>query len=607
MCGINGIIGLKNKVEAHKIIGLMNQAMQHRGPNDEGKFIDDNVAFGHRRLSIIDLSNAGHQPMFSADKNVVIAFNGEIYNFKSLKVQLSDYPFKTNTDTEVILAAYQKWGIQFIEKLDGMFAIALYDIASKTICLIRDRLGVKPLYYAISEQNEIVFASEIRSILASNKIAKKLNSDSLNNYLTFQTVVGSKCMVNGIKMLDAGSFAIIHNGHINFQKYWQPNAANTSNDNYETAKYKTKELIIQAVEKRLMSDVPLGAFLSGGIDSSAVVAAMSECSIKANTFNINFNEKTYSEAKFASIIAKKFNTNHTQIDLSASDFLNLLPNSLIALDHPSTDGANTYVVSKAVKDAGISVALSGIGGDEWFGGYPVFNHLKNKKIEALKLIPQIIRKTILRSFYNQDNNYSNAKKYELLSSKLTLEDSYLAIRKLFTQHQINGLLNFNSQPNNKLKIASNNYSETSIAEWQNYLMPVLLRDTDQMGMAHALEIREPFLDYQLIEYVLSLPEKYKMGKMPKSLLVNTMGNLLPTEIVDRPKMGFVLPWEHWVKNELKDAVNIGFEALCNHSAFNAEVLINLKNNYYSNRYNIRWNMIWNLTILGIWIKNNHIE
>ncbi len=607
MCGINGIIGLKNKDEANTIIGLMNHAMQHRGPNDEGIFCNENVALGHRRLSIIDLSNAGHQPMFSADGNIVIAFNGEIYNFKTLKAQLTDYPFKTQTDTEVILAAYQKWGIQFVEKLDGMFAIALYDINANTVCLIRDRLGVKPLYYAITEQNEIVFASEIRSILASGKIAKKLNADALNNYLTFQTVVGNQSMVSGIKMIDAGSFAIVHNGHINFQTYWQPNAANTSKDSYETAKHKTKDLIFKAVEKRLMADVPLGAFLSGGIDSSAVVAAMSECGIKANTFNINFNEKTFSEAKYAAIIAKKFNTNHIQIDLSATDFLNLLPNALAALDHPSTDGANTYVVSKAVKDAGISVALSGIGGDEWFGGYPVFEHLKNKKITALKLLPQSLRKIIFKSFFNEDKNYSNAKKHELLSSKLTLEDSYLAVRKLFTQKQINALLHANSQKKFNINLASNNYSETSIAEWQNYLMPVLLRDTDQMGMAHALEIREPFLDYQLVEYILSLPESYKMGKMPKSLLVNAMGNLLPTEIVNRPKMGFVLPWENWVKNELKDTVKIGFDILCNHSAFNAEALINLKNNYYNNNLNIRWNMVWNLAILGIWIKNNNIE
>ncbi len=607
MCGINGITGIADINEAQKIVGLMNQSMQHRGPNDEGTFVDENIALGHRRLSIIDLSNAGHQPMFSENKKIVVAFNGEIYNFLSLKKQLPHYTFKTNTDTEVILAAYLHWGIQFIEKLDGMFAIALYDIEAKTLCLIRDRLGVKPLYYAETINNEIIFASEIRSILASGKIKKKLNISEITNYLTFQTTLGNDTLVEGIKLIEAGSMAVILNNEITFQKYWQINPPRFSEDSFEKAKIKTKDLVIQAVEKRLMSDVPLGAFLSGGIDSSAVVAAMSECGIKANTYNINFNEKEFSEAKYATLISKKYNTNHTQIDLTASDFLTLLPKALSALDHPSTDGTNTYVVSKAVKDAGISVALSGIGGDEWFGGYPVFNHLKSKKLNALKLIPTAFRKPIFNTLGKIKDDYTAEKKYELLSNDINVNNSYLAVRKLFTKHQITQILKSDVKFNLLSGPQSNNYTSISIAEWRNYLMPVLLRDTDQMGMAHALEIREPFLDYKLVEYILSLPEAYKKDDVPKSLLVNAMGNLLPKEIVERPKKGFVLPWEHWLKNELKRTVNEGLDVICNHDAFNAFEINNLRHNYFNSKQNIRWNMIWNIVVLGIWMKNNEIE
>ena len=606
MCGINGIIGT-SLADSKSIVTAMNSSMKHRGPDDSGSYIDTSFAFGQTRLSIIDLSSAGHQPMFSNDGKVCITFNGEIYNFKGIKSQLSDYPFITNTDTEVIIAAYLKWGIKCVEKLDGMFAFALNDSNSNETFLVRDRLGVKPLYYHHTNDGSLIFASEVRSLLASGLIKRSLNSNALSDYLTFQTIPGNNTLIEGVQMLPSGSYMTNKGNTFDIFNYWSIKDYKETETNQNLAIRTTRELFLGAVEKRLMSDVPLGVFLSGGIDSSAVVAAMSECGVSINSYNINFNEKQFSEAKYAAMIAEKFKTNHTQIDLSADEFLGMFPAALNALDQPSWDGVNTYVVSKAVKGAGISVALSGVGGDEWFGGYPVFNRLGGGSIEKLKYIPQSIRQLIATTANYTKQDYSGAKKFELLASNMSIENSYYAIRKLFTQSQINSILNQSKAFNHSYFPDSNQYKAISIAEWENYLKPMLLRDTDQMGMAHALEIREPFLDYQLVEYVLSLPDAFKKGKAPKALLVDAMGDLIPKEIVHRPKMGFVLPWQNWLKNELKPIVNEGLDVLCHHSLFNANTINELRKNYYSNKNNIRWNMILNLAVLGLWIKNNKIE
>ncbi len=606
MCGINGIVGT-NQTNAKEIIEKMNKSMRHRGPDDEGIFADERLALGHVRLSIIDLTMAGHQPMFSNNQKIVMAFNGEIYNFLSVKKQLSDYDFKTHTDTEVIIAAYQKWGLKFIEKIDGMFAIALYDIELGKLFLIRDRLGVKPIYYSQTPQGEFIFASEIRSLLASNKLERKLNADVLSDYLTWQTIPGEQTLIKNVKMIPSGSYMVVEDSNFQIHAYWDIKNYSTYTGSYQEAVKNTKNLFFKAVEKRLMADVPLGVFLSGGIDSSAVVAAMSECGTNINSYNINFNEKQFSEAKYATIVAKKFKTNHTQIDLSAQDFLSIFPSALNALDQPSWDGVNTYVVAKVVKQAGISVALSGVGGDEWFGGYPVFNLLNNASLAKLKLIPQPIRKLMSGAMALLKEDYAKAKKYELLESNLNVKDSYFAIRKLFTNRQIQTLLK-QAKPFDKSYFpSSSNYSEISVAEWENYLKPMLLRDTDQMGMAHALEIREPFLDYELIEFVLSLPDAYKKGNFTKSLLVNAMGDLIPSEIYNRPKMGFVLPWEKWLKQDLKVVVNEGLDVLSNHPNFNQSTIEALRQKYFNNQYGIRWNMILNLAVLGIWIKTNDIN
>jgi asparagine synthase (glutamine-hydrolysing) len=607
MCGINGIIRVNDPQKARTSIVLMNGCLKHRGPDDEGVYADDFASLGQRRLAIIDLSEAGHQPMFSHDSSIAIVFNGEIYNFRDIKAELQDYDFVTHTDTEVIIAAYQKWGISFIEKLDGMFAIALYDKVLQAVFLIRDRLGVKPLYYYESPEKEVYFSSEIRGIAAIPGFKKELNSEAIHDYLSYQTVAGQSTLLKNVLMLEAGTYARIDKSGIEKKNYWKPRYQTRTDIPYDNAVKDVRELFFRAVEKRLMSDVPLGTFLSGGIDSSAIVAAMSECGIRPATFNVNFTEGKFSEAHYARIVAKKFNTRHTEINLKEDYFLGLLPAAVNALDHPSIDGLNTYIVSRATKEAGITVALSGVGGDEWFAGYPVFKRLHENALGRFKLVPRFLRAGASAALSAIMQDDSKAKKFRLLASQLGNRDLYMAERMLFTPAQIHKLLKKDPGTNAMDPGELKNIPDLSIAEWEYYLMPVLLRDTDQMGMAHSLEIREPFLDYKLIEYLLALPDAYKFGPKPKQLLVSAMGDLLPDEIVTRPKMGFVLPYEVWMKKELGSFVREGLSALKGHKAFNETGISALENNYFSGRNGVRWTMIWSLSVLGHWIKNNQIE
>lgn len=604
MCGINGIFNVKNKALSLQKLQAMNLAMKHRGPDDSGVFYNDEIALGQTRLSIIDLSSAGHQPMFSKNKNIVLVFNGEIYNFKSLKKQLGDYDFITQTDTEVIIAAYLKWGINFIDYLDGMFAIALYDIKNNVSFLIRDRLGVKPLYFYTNTINETYFASEIRSVIEGSGLTPKLNKSKISEFLTLQTVSGNETILQDIFSLEPGTYLMFKDKLQSKHTYWQPNSDINYSINKEEATNKVHDLFYESIEKRLVSDVPLGAFLSGGIDSSAVVAAMSSFGSNVNTFNINFAEGAFSEAKYAQIIAKKYKTNHTEINLKPQSFIDLLPQGIQSLDHPSIDGLNTYVVSKSTKDAGITVALSGVGGDEWFAGYPSFSHFRNKGFEKYKMIPKPVRLAISK-IAQLKNSEMNRKKWEFLETNLDFYDLYLAQKSVFSQSQINKILNGNISQNISSTIET--ISDLSIIEWKKYLMPVLLRDTDQMGMAHSLEIREPFLDYRLVEYLLQLPDDFKFGKYPKQLLVDAMKNELPIDIIDRSKMGFVLPYELWLKKELKDYVEQGLNYIRNNDNFNENYINYLQDSYFNNKNNVRWNMIWILAVFGHWINNNNVK
>ena len=627
MCGINGILGVENPEKGKSYIAKMNSKMAHRGPDDDGIFADLHIAVGQRRLSIIDLSSGGHQPMWSNDKRFCIVYNGELYNFRELRFDLErasrgsedkPYHFKTASDTEVILAAYSRWGKDCLQKFNGMYGFAIWDVEREELFIARDRLGVKPIYYAY-QNSVLAFSSEIRSLLASDIVPRKLNAAALTDYLRYQTVHAPQTMIKDVYMLMPGHYIIANKKEIKIEKYWDINQSisNKKIDTpYNEVCLKVNNLFEKAVQRRLVADVPFGAFLSGGIDSSAVVGMMSKVSSsKVKTFSVVFEDEQFSEAKYARIIANKFNTDHHEIKLTPNDFKNELNDALLAMDHPSGDGPNTYVVSKATKNAGITMALSGLGGDELFAGYDIFNRtLKLDKLKWLSGIPGIALAAKINKSLRP--GVSSAKIAELLElNSLNFKNTYPLSRQVLLEDQIRKLLKGNSNSQNavsdiikNIKAQSGNLlSAVGIAEISTYMQNVLLRDTDQMSMAHALEIRVPFLDYELVEYVIGLSDNYKIPVTPKKLLVDALGEMLPPEIVNRPKMGFTLPWKNWLKTDFRALCEVNLKLLGNNPHFDADEINSLWQRFLKDDPFITWSRIWYLVVLQNWITENNIE
>lgn len=635
MCGINGIFGLQDSNDSKLRVGQMNNAMSHRGPDDHGVFNDGSATLGHRRLSIIDLSSAGHQPMTSSDGRYTIVYNGELYNYKALRFDLSrasrstsgetqqSYLFETNTDTEVIIAAYARWGADCLHRFNGMYAFAIWDNQTRELFIARDRMGIKPLYYS-QQGDALVFASELRSVLASGLVARKLNKRSLVDYLRYQTVHAPSTIIDNVSMLLPGHYITISEAGFKIFRYWTlPVKSNNeiAGKSYKEICTDVHSLLGDAVERRLVADVPFGAFLSGGIDSSAIVGLMSRVQHdKVKTFSVVFDEKDFSEAQYAQMIAKKFDTDHHEIHLRVSDFLEELPNALKAMDHPSGDGPNTYVVSKATRGAGITMALSGLGGDELFAGYDIFPRmLQLHKKRWLEMVPGFMRVMAGNALKSRKPGVQAEKMAELLRLKhFDLSSAYPLSRQVLLDKQVRSLLKNKDLPANRVfeimaELASRSakdlpmLSKVSSAEISTYMQNVLLRDTDQMSMAHALEVRVPFLDYTLVEYVMSVPDKYKEPHTPKKLLVDSLGDLLPPEIVNRPKMGFSFPWKHWMKNELKGFCEERLTALSKRELFDGDGVMQLWRSFLADDPRVTWSRVWPLVVLENWMQENKIE
>lgn len=628
MCGINGFISTQHSQQDREtIVRKMNDLLKHRGPNNDGTFSDKNTTLGHRRLSIIDLSESANQPFFSHDKKLVIVFNGEIYNYRELKLELqraaqgsghSTYFFNTNSDTEVILAAYLRWGNQCVNYLNGMFAFAIYNIETGNVFAARDRMGVKPFYYHYTE-NLFVFSSEVRPIINSGIKTFKLNLDLISEYIQYQTVHAPNTIVKGVKQLLPGHYLEYTNNKAAVTEYWKPeHFIQQKNElSYKENCNKVFELVSASVQRRLVSDVPFGAFLSGGIDSSIVVALMSKVSNeKINTFNISFDESEFSESKYAQVIAKKYNTIHHEIKLTPEDFLKDLPNALNAMDHPSGDGPNTYIVSKATKNAGITMALSGIGGDELFAGYENFKRLKELQEKwLLKVMPGVALKIGGALVKSRKRSIGNQKIAEILNlDDHQLKNIYPLSRSVFTNKELNTLVKQDNASQTVASIASSIkiddkkiLSAISCMEIKTYLQNVLLRDTDQMSMAVALEVREPFLDHNLVEFALGINDEQKYPTTPKKLLVDSMGDLLPNEIVNRPKMGFTLPWQHWLKNELRSFCENNITKLDAKGILKPNASKNLWDRFLNDDPLVTWSRVWHLVVLNDWIDKNTID
>jgi len=624
MCGINGIFHFSGATKSNGLIERMNEKLAHRGPDAVGVFQDDVVQLGHRRLSIIDVSEAANQPFISADGNFVIVFNGEIYNYRTVKNQLTDYQFKTNGDTEVILAAYIKWGENCLRVLNGIFSFAIWDKSKKELFVSRDRLGVKPLYYFLSN-NYFVFSSSLKSILSTNLVERKISKSGLIDFLRYQTVHAPATIIEDIDVLMPGHFMRVNEEDgVVFKEYWNVTQAQRKKyESIDAVHAAVKNQLTQSVEMQLVADVPFGAFLSGGIDSSLIVALMSKVhNQKVDTFSVVFKEQEFSEREFSQLVAKKFQTNHHEIELSVNDFKELIPAALSFMDHPSGDGPNTFVVSKKTKEAGIKMALSGLGGDELFGGYSIFNQLPNLQNKKwIRSFPGYGRRPFAKIYHSLKGTVASSKISALLSlDNYEVADIYQIYRQVLMDEQIIKLVSYPYLSSNRVFEITNelvgyktngaslpNLSKISVAEISTYMQNVLLRDADQMSMASGLEVRVPFLDHELVELVLGIGDEFKKPITPKKLLVDSFADLLPQEIYNRPKMGFVLPYEKWMKNDLRDFCQARIDYLKESEHFNGKELEQLWKKFLSGNKLITWSRIWPLVVLSNWMKENNVR
>ncbi len=617
MCGIAGLITRPDTIADQTLIGLMTRQLSHRGPDADGGWAEENVALGHRRLSIIDLTDGANQPLSSADGRYVITFNGEIYNYQAIRQQLTDYPFQTNSDTEVILAAYERWGAACVDHFNGMFAFAIWDRHTKELFAARDRLGKKPFYY-YHDEHVFVFASEVRALLQTGLVPRRLNTAMLPQYLMYQTVAAPNTLVTGVRQLQAGHLARFIDHQWTETRYWDlmtpPPADPALLHNATTVQWHVRALLQDSVARRLVSDVPLGAFLSGGIDSSAVVALMAEQTEQpVNTFTVTFQEAAFDESVYARQLASRFNTRHTELPLSAGQLLAELPTILASMDQPSGDGPNTYMVSKLTREAGITVALSGLGGDEVFAGYSTFGrYARLRQLSWLWRLPRPIRQGVLSQVSPGTNQQKLADLVNLRS--LGPANLFPLLRQSTSATATQQLLGTDRLANPYPAILDerqadlhqlDNMSQLTINELLTYTEPLLLRDADQMSMAHALELRVPLLDYELIEFLLRVPDRYKITPAPKQLLVESLQ--LPGDLLKRPKMGFSFPWDQWMRTDLRSFCTERIERLSRRGLFNKTALLAYHERFLVNDPAISWNHIWLLVVLEDWLITNQFD
>ncbi|HKQ03898.1 MAG TPA: asparagine synthase (glutamine-hydrolyzing) [Blastocatellia bacterium] len=640
MCGIAGIQLTasffsdgggpfkQGESKLQKVMDQMLMHVQHRGPDDRGVVIYRNpeaaISFGHTRLSIIDLSPSGHQPMCSDNQRYSLTYNGEIYNYKDIRQELNlkAETWRSHTDTEVLLRAYERWGVGCLQRLRGMFAFGIWDNQQQQLILARDLFGIKPLYYYATPE-VFVFASEVRSLLAAGLTPKKLSLEGVTSYLQCGSVESPLTIVEGVRSLQPGHYLTVklEEGRLQIDEVgYAPelfeSALNTQvSDRWEAIDV-LRARLEESVRLHLVSDVPLAAFLSGGIDSSAIIALMSRVAQeRPKTFSVVFAEEEYDESSYAHIIAKQFRTDHHEVFLSEKDLLSTLPGALSAMDQPTIDGVNSYVISQAVKQAGITVALSGLGGDELFAGYPSFHRMR--RLQKLKVIPQPFRKAAARMGQAvMGASVHHRKAWDLLANDATAKSSYTISRRLFSDEEILALLGkarSQSQPRGVAASLgevdlSDPLNAISRYELQGYMANTLLRDTDQMSMAHSLEVRVPFVDSVVTPFVLGLPGKWKMdGPRPKPLLLDVLGGVLPEKIWRRPKMGFTLPFDRWLRSSLEPELDsiLAQNGRLDHvgiSEFASEIWQIFKRNPQRER----WSRSWALYVLNRWCEINEV-
>jgi asparagine synthase (glutamine-hydrolysing) len=574
MCGIAGFINTEIKPggEREALLDAMCRVITHRGPDEQGMMVDDHAALGMRRLSIIDLKT-GQQPIYDESGNLAIVFNGEIYNFRELKTELEKlgHRFKTNSDTETIVHAYEEFGADCLRHLRGMFAFAIWNKAKKELFIARDRVGKKPLYYAVLGSGEFVFGSELKVLLAHGGVSREIDPGALDAYLSFGYIPDPMCIFKNVRKLEPGHFLFYRDGRAETAGYWDfeyEETAAPSKRSEEDYIDELRELIRDAVDVRLVSEVPLGAFLSGGVDSSAVVGNMARLMEQpVKTFSIGFNEDSFNELKYARVAAEHFGTEHHEF-IVTPDLCDVIDELVWHFDEPFADSSAlpTYMVSKMAREY-VTVVLSGDGGDELFGGYT--RYVTDKKCAGLEKLPKAVRSGLLQPVSQMLPHNAPGKNY-LYNVSLDAVDRYIDNISHFSARHKQALYSaglkrsMNGATGGGEKLFSdfaasvetgNPTDKLLYLDSKTYLPGDILTKVDRMSMAASLEARVPLLDHKLIEFVTKIPAELKLkGLETKYIFKRAMQGLVPDSILNRPKQGFGVPIEEWINTQLRSRI-----------------------------------------------------
>jgi asparagine synthase (glutamine-hydrolysing) len=649
VCGICGFAYASTSAEAEKHVSKMAAQMMHRGPDEGGFLVNDErapgVALGMRRLSIIDLPG-GHQPLWNEARNVAVVFNGELYNYRELRERLhmAGHTFATNSDTEILVHGWEEWGEDLLGELRGMFAFALLDLRKHfatvpVMLLARDPLGIKPLYYSQTPHG-FVFASELRALLASGAVERKLSPDALTAYLCFGSVSEPATMVEGVFSLPPGHALLLHmpdrRRTPRVRPWWDPTRSASARDpkrpkDFPAASARLRTLMEDAVKAHLIADVPVGLFLSSGLDSSAIALLAGRAQHGIQSFTLTFPDTAYDEGPLARVVAQRSGTQHTEVPLHGKDMLARVDEAIAALDQPTMDGINTYFVSWAAREVGLKVALSGLGSDELFGGYRTFSDTpKLARLEAVsRFVPGAFRRIsvpLVNSLIARTGSVDAARKAaDAWLRPESMPHPYFFTRLLFPPSEVMRLADARFRRSTVAKDgvtldptwlgwlertadqaeAMEPIAGISWLEMRTYMASTLLHDTDSVSMARSLEVRVPFLDTPLVEFVSALPDAARIEPgVSKGLLRAALAGLLPPEILDQKKRTFTLPWEEWLRTSLKDRIETSFKEMAPalkghlHAAGVEMVWDNFQNGQTT------WSRPWALYVLNEWCRHH---
>ncbi|MCE2929661.1 MAG: asparagine synthase (glutamine-hydrolyzing) [Candidatus Caenarcaniphilales bacterium] len=628
MCGFVGFSSFSHSsYSREEVLKLMNNSIIHRGPDDEGYFQNQQINFGFRRLSIVGLST-GHQPMLSQDQKQIIVFNGEIYNYKELKSNLEKqgFEFRTDSDTEVVLHLYKKYGKEFLKYLNGMFAIALWDCDTQELIIARDRMGEKPLFYQIVN-GDVIFASELKAMTKHPLVAKNISISGLNKFLTYEYVPSPFTILDQVYKVEAGEYIVITANNIKKSFYWQhPNnyADGSSISNENQAMEDIESLLENSIQLRLQADVPVGVLLSGGIDSSlvtAIAAKVKNSSDRIKSFSIYFNEDSYDESAYIKKIVQQFDLEHYHQTVSAKDMLSLVPKLGAVMDEPMADASivPTYFLSKLTSSK-VKTVMGGDGADEMFAGYPTYT--ANKLVQLYNVIPYELRTPLtqlasnfvpisnnnvaldfkLKQFFRGAGVASEIRFFRWMGGFLDSE------KKSILNHDIASQLlgQFTYEDINRYLSRTNIHNETDRLLYLSqklYLLDDILVKSDRASMQNSLEIRAPFLDHRLVEYVTLLPDRFKLKTLKTKYILKKLAlKHLPNEIVNRPKKGFGIPITQWLREELKEPMLdlLSEQRLKQQGIFEYSAVKKLIDDHLQLKTNNR-KLLWTLLSLQLWM------